>query len=299
MTLSIHHIAINAQAPETLSALYERAVGFERVAGPGPALWLAAPTAYLAFHQATQARPVASEQLMVSDQGIGHFCIQSSEGEQTWEALAAQGITFNAAMTSLGGNYLYAYGRDPEGNLIEVEGMTMAAEPGPPWMAHVALVSSDIEATSDFYARLIGRAPHNGGTFTHPAFKAITGHDDVNVTAKWIMTDNLIFELWHYHHPLTQPAAPPPLGAQGYRHIGFCCANLDREWERVSALGIILSKNGDGELPDILGPSLSGADPDGNRFLILQSPDQNSFLSLASLASPSLVADRHRHILNA
>jgi catechol 2,3-dioxygenase-like lactoylglutathione lyase family enzyme len=295
MTLSIHHIAINASAPGEMAQLYERAVGFETVDVPGPVRWLAGPNAFIALHQASRSLDAADLGRSVADQGIGHFCIQSGDGPAVWRALSAAGITFNAEMTSLGGDYLYAYGRDPEANLVEVEGMTVDAEPDPPWIAHVALVSANIERLADFYAKLIGRAPHNGGRFKSPAFKAITGLDNVDVSAKWLMADNIILEMWHYHHPETRPRAAPPIGAPGYRHVGLCCDDLEQERVRLSERGIVLGET------RVLGelPALSGADPDGNAIILFQAPAAGAALSLANLARPAIVADRHRNILTA
>jgi catechol 2,3-dioxygenase-like lactoylglutathione lyase family enzyme len=294
MTLSIHHIAINAQSPEDLSALYAQAVGFERVATVGPVRWLAGPNAFVALHQASRPLGVDDLNRSVADQGIGHFCIQSGDGPATWQALGTAGISFNAEMTSLGGDYLYAYGRDPEANLIEVEGMTIGAPPGSPWIAHVALVSADIERLAEFYTRLIGRAPHNKGRYKNPTFKVITGHDDVDVSAKWLMAENIIFEMWQYHNPQTRPAAPPPRGAPGYRHVGFCCTDLDGEVARISRLGISLN-----ETDATYGPrTLSGTDPDGNAFILFQAPPEGDPLALAGLPRPDIVADRHRDILS-
>ncbi len=293
MTLSIHHIAINAFAPEDMAQLYERAVNFETVEVPGPVHWLAGPNAFIALHQASRSLDAADMTRSVADQGIGHFCIQSGDGPAVWRALSTAGISFNGEMTSLGGDYLYAYGRDPEANLIEVEGITVDAELGPPWIAHVALVSADIEQLADFYAKLIGHAPHNGGRFKNPAFKAITGHDNVDVSAKWLMADNLIFEMWHYHHPETRSRAAPAQGAPGYRHVGFCCDDLGTERIRLSQQGIVFS-----ETRAMSGsPALTGTDPDGNAFILFQVPSAGAPLSFASLARPNIVADRHSEVL--
>ncbi len=293
MTLSIHHIAINAQAPDQMAALYAEAVSFRHLDLQGSIRWLAGPNAFIALHQATSGLGAGALSRSVADQGIGHFCIQSGNGPETWHALSAAGISFNAEMTSLGGDFLYAYGRDPEANLIEIEGMVIDAEPGPPWIAHVALVSADLERLADFYARLIGRAPHNGGRFKHPSFKAITGYDDVDVSAEWLMADNIIFEMWHYHNPPTNLIAPQPRGAPGYRHIGFSCVNLESERDRLITSAIEVS-----EVTDTFGmPVLSGTDPDGNCFLIIQSPPNGDPLSFQSLARPNIVSDRHRDVL--
>ncbi len=291
MTLSVHHIAINAVAPEALAALYEHAVGFQTLHSTDRIRWIAGPNAFIALHRASRALDAADMVRSVADPGIGHFCIQSGCGQETWSALSKGGIAFNAAMTSLGGDYLYAYGRDPEANLIEVEGILVNAEPGPPWIAHVALVSPDLERLASFYAKLIGRPPHNGGRFQHPSFKAITGHDDIDVSAQWILADNLIFEMWQYHNPPTQPRmAPAVRGAPGYRHIGFCCDSIEAECARLADLGIFLKPAALSHEED----EFTGTDPDGNIFTLFQSPPKNAALSLSSLARPAIIADRHR-----
>lgn len=294
MTLSVHHIAMNAVAPDELAALYKHAVGFQIVPSADRICWLAGPNAFIALHPASRSLETADMARSVTDPGIGHFCIQSGDGPGTWAALSTRGIAFNAAMTSLGGDYLYAYGRDPEANLIEVEGMTADAEPGPPWIAHVALVSADLVRLADFYAMLIGRAPHNSGRFQHPAFKAITGHDDVDVSAQWICADNLIFEMWQYHNPPTKARAGPLIrGAPGYRDIGFCCDDLESECARLADHGIVLT-------PATLSRdthAYAGTDPDGNAFTLFQSPAAGEALSLARLSRPGIIADRHRDVL--
>ena len=289
MSLSIHHIAINAQVPAAIAALYAKAVGFSAVEAPGPATWVAAQTGFIALHP-TDAPATAHP---LCDPGIGHFCIQSGDGERMWERLTEAGIAFNARPTGLGTGVMYSYGRDGECNLIETEGVSNEAPETPPWMAHVALVSSDLDRLAEFYARLIGRAPHREGDFANPAFKQVTGYDDVRVSAKWIMADNMIFEMWRYHNPPTEGVRVAEADAPGYRHVGFSCGDLEAERARLSANGVALE---DGETVGGM-PSLAGTDPDGNRFVIVEANSGTHPLALSALAAPGRVSSRLQALL--
>ncbi len=287
MTLAIHHIAINARDPDRIAALYGDAVGFARVETAGTAIWLAGPNAFVALHP-TKAQARASGP-RVCDPGIGHFCIQSGAGEAAWARLTASGIAFNARPASLGTGVIYAYGRDPEGNLIETEGVADADAETPPWIAHVALVSADLDRLADFYARLIGRSPHREGTFAHPSFKQITGFDDVRVSAKWIMADNMIFEMWCYHNPATVGVRSNDIATPGYRHVGFCCADLDSEIRRLADVDIVLG-------PPVVFHDLravEGVDPDGNGFIVVEAAAVDQPLALGGLSDPGIVTNRH------
>jgi catechol 2,3-dioxygenase-like lactoylglutathione lyase family enzyme len=293
MTLAIHHIAINATDTAAIARTYAQSAGFRSISSFAGAEWIAAPTAYLALFTADEVIPPRDQR--VCDQGIGHFCIQSGAGKTTWDALTDAGIRFNAEPAPLGTGVLYAYGRDLESNLIELECVPNESTETPPWLAHVAMVSADLDRLAEFYARLIGRDPHREGTFAHPSMPQISGLDDVKVSAKWIMADNLIFEMWHYHIPETLPAPAPLEGARGYRHVGFCCRDLATEIDRLADHGITVSNT------DIMGniPAIFGVDPDGNRFIILEAPSPGQPLSLHNLARPDMVSDRLRNLLHA
>lgn len=291
MTLAIHHIAVAAHDPAAISEMLVEGAGFRAIEDG----WLAAPNAFVAIEPT--ARPVgeAEQARQVCDPGITHFCVQSADGRALWARLDATGLDFNAPPVSLGTGALYAYGRDPEFNVIEAEGIGDGDPTAAPWIAHVALATADLERLSAFYGRLVGRAPHDQGTFRNKLFEDITGLPDVEVSAKWIMADNMIFEMWRYLNPPTIAASPPAPGAPGYLRIGFICADLDAEAGRLAAAGI-----GTGATAAIEGMrARAGADPDGNRFVILEAPPADHRLSLAGLDNPDVVTDRNRKLLTA
>jgi catechol 2,3-dioxygenase-like lactoylglutathione lyase family enzyme len=285
MTLAIHHIAINTVQPDALISLYEKAAGFKAIEVAGSVRWIAAPNGFLALYPVPIS--TAKKRHEVYDPGIGHFCIQSGD-ERAWDRLTNAGMTFNVRPAPLGTGVLYAYGRDTEDNLIELEGVSDEDADTPPWLAHVALVSQDLDRLADFYARLIGRAVHREGSFAHPSFKHITGFDDVKVSAKWIMTDNMVFEMWRYHNPATHGVCSSIQDIPGYRHIGFVCDDLPLERERILDEGIITFEESD----IFCSHTVSGTDPDGNRFTLHETPTRAHPLLLSSLSDPGIVTRR-------
>jgi catechol 2,3-dioxygenase-like lactoylglutathione lyase family enzyme len=292
MTLAIHHLAVNAHDASHLARLYGEGAGFRPVEGRDR--WIAAPNAFLGLQRGAGAITDAQRGRRVCDPGITHFCIQSGDGEGLWRRMSKAGLAFNSRPVALGTGAIYAYGRDAECNVIETEGVGDAETSVPPWIAHVALCTPDLERLTDFYGKLIGRPAHHRGTYSNPLFEQITGLPDVEVSAAWIMTDNMILELWRYHNPPTLPAPPLDDGAPGYRHIGFVAENLTSECDRLEAAGVTLTE---AEFDGL--QAAEGVDPEGNRFLILAEPGPDHPLSLSRLADPEAVTRRHRHLLPA
>jgi catechol 2,3-dioxygenase-like lactoylglutathione lyase family enzyme len=292
MTLSVHHIALNAAEPQRLAQLYRTAADFQLVEESEGVRWVAAPNLFIALHPA--ARPIGPAETgrRVCDPGITHFCVQSGDGQRLWDAWSQAGLDFNGPPVALGTGATYAYGRDPECNVIEAEGI-VADPDAPAWIAHVALATASLETMTDFYARLIGRGAHHRGTYANALFERITGLADVEVSAAWIMADNLIVELWQYHNPPTLAAEPLDESAPGYRHLGFACTDLIAEIHRLQACGITLD-----EPRQIAGlRSAQGRDPDGNLFVVTQMPAASHALALSSLSAPHIITDRNRHLL--
>ncbi|MDQ3079061.1 MAG: VOC family protein [Pseudomonadota bacterium] len=292
MSLSVHHIALNAADPRGLAQLYQAAADFQQVEERANVRWVAAPNLFIALHPATRPIGPAETERRVCDPGITHFCVQSGAGQRLWDRWSNAGLDFNGPPVALGTGATYAYGRDPECNVIEAEGI--AADPDTPaWIAHVALATPSLDSMTDFYARLIGRAPHHRGTYANPLFERITGLADVEVSAAWIMADNLIVELWQYHNPPTLAADPLADGAPGYRHLGFACTDLVAEVRRLQASGIALD-----EPREVSGlRSAQGRDPDGNLFVVTQIAAPSHALALSSLSAPHIITDRNRQLL--
>ena len=291
MTLAIHHVALNAVDRDAAARLYIEGAGFRAVDHAGDS-WLAGPNGYLLV--APTAGPIGARERdrRVCDAGITHICVQSGAGRALWDRLAAAGMRFNDAPVALGTGAIYAYGADGENNIAEVEGVADADPAAPPWIAHVALATPDIERLSAFYAALIGRPVHNRGRYANALFENITGLKDVDVRAAWIMADNLTFEMWEYVNPPTERRQPVEADSPGWAHVGFAADDLAAEAARLDAAGVKVAATSLAGLA-----ALSGWDPDGNRFFVLTRPPANHALSFERLAAPSFVADRNRSLL--
>jgi catechol 2,3-dioxygenase-like lactoylglutathione lyase family enzyme len=55
-----------------------------------------------------------------ADLGIGHFCIEVRDIEKEYERLRAAGMRFQSELVAQTPTIVNCYGRDPDGNLIEL-----------------------------------------------------------------------------------------------------------------------------------------------------------------------------------
>jgi catechol 2,3-dioxygenase-like lactoylglutathione lyase family enzyme len=252
MTLRLDHVVLGVHDSQGLAAAYAPA-GLE-LGRDGETLALVSGRGRIVLERSP---PPAPNLLPANDAGIAHFCIQSVEPEQLWRDLADRGMRWNAELVGLGTGYLYAYGYDVEGNLVELEGTTGAQDGRLSWLAHVAVVTSDMDRASGFYEALTGAEAHGSGLHSHPNMGRIAALESVTARAAWIATPQLTLELWQYVTPPTGPH--PSTRPTGYRSLGFVADDLAAERARLLAAGIRVEAE-----PD----ALTGVDPDGNRFTI-------------------------------
>ena len=223
----------------------------------------------------------------VNRPGIRHFCVQNHDCAILERAVSDHGGSLIAPPLDLGTGNQYAYARDSEGNIMEIEGLPYAPAGQPTWLGHVALVTRDMDRAIGFYAALFASAQQSRGRFgPGPQFDRMAGLDDVRIEGAWLPASNLLLELWKFHSP-AYPEGPAPREPfdPGFSHICLETDDLDGDAARLVALG--------GQLSGALGEnsqfrSILASDPEGNAIKLLEPRSPEGPLSIAALAEPAL-----------
>ena len=221
--------------------------------------------------------------------GFRHFCAQNREIAVLSNPVADHGGTLIAPPLDLGTGNQYAYARDPEGNIMEIEGLPYAPAGEATWLGHVALVTRDMDCALAFYAPLFGAAPDNRGRFgPGPQFDRMGGLNGARIEGAWLPAGNLQLELWQFHAP-PSPLEPGPRKAldPGYSHLCLESDDLEADAAHLVALGGRL-------LGDILetenGRAIFACDSEGNVLELLELRGAGMALSIAALAEPGIRA---------
>ena len=141
MIRGIHHVAIHVRDLDRMLRFYADAFGFEIVgeefswrdnptidrildvpgsAGRG-AMLRAGTTCYLEMFQFSAPDPVSTRPLRPFDKGYTHFCVDVTDIEEEYARLQGLGMTFGHSSPVDVGHVKSIYGRDPEGNVIELQ----------------------------------------------------------------------------------------------------------------------------------------------------------------------------------
>ena len=140
MIRGIHHVAVHVHDLDRMVNFYKEAFGFELVGDefswhneamldqildvPGSAArgcMLRAGTCYMELFQFSAPEPVSTRPLRPFDKGYTHFCVDVTNIEYEYERLRALGMTFGHPHPLDAGHVKTIYGRDPEGNVIELQ----------------------------------------------------------------------------------------------------------------------------------------------------------------------------------
>ena len=139
MIRGIHHVAVHVRDLHRMMDFYRDAFGFELVGEefswsgnatldllldvPGSAArgaMLRAGSCYMELFQFQAPDPVSSRPLSPFDKGYTHFCVDVTDIERECERLRTVGMTFGHTPIDMG-HVKSIYGRDPEGNVIEIQ----------------------------------------------------------------------------------------------------------------------------------------------------------------------------------
>ena len=140
MILGIHHTAMSSPDVERLAGFYCDVLGFERIsefrwpAGYAPADAVTALEGSKArgrilrlgntflelFEYASPTPRPADPSTRACDHGITHVCLAVVDLDSEYARLVAAGMEFNAPPQDFAADLRATYGRDPDGNLIEL-----------------------------------------------------------------------------------------------------------------------------------------------------------------------------------
>lgn len=141
MIRGIHHIAIHVDDLQRMMEFYREAFGFEPVAEPyhwkdnrnfddivnlngsaGAVALLKSHNCYLEMFQYVAPPPDSLEPKAANDKGYTHFCVDVKDIEEEMVRLTQLGMTFHRhEPVENMGVVKSIYGRDPEGNIIEIQ----------------------------------------------------------------------------------------------------------------------------------------------------------------------------------
>lgn len=306
MIVGLHHIGVSVQNLDRASAFYREALGFEEVvrfglrddpAGramlqlpviAGNAAMLRAPNMVVeAFEFAGAKRRL--EDRPVNEPGITHFCMQAPTMAQVAARMKAAGATFSSEPTDLGADILYAYPRDPDGNVIELESLPAMGETAPLWAAHISITTPDIDRAVEFYERLTGAAGRRSARLgPNPKIDRLTCLSGAEVTGAWLPVGNLQLEFWQYHRPAARNVdTDRAISDPGYSHFAFEVDDLPGDRARAEQLGMRFQ----GEPISMGGISATyGRDPDGIVVEFIQFREPDRALAISAFDDPQIVA---------
>jgi catechol 2,3-dioxygenase-like lactoylglutathione lyase family enzyme len=139
MIRGIHHVAVHVHDLDRMAAFYKSAFGFEpanaefawsgtadidRLIGvPGSAartVMLRAGNCFFELFEFSAPAPRSARPLAPYDKGYTHFCVEVTNISQEFARLSSLGMVFAHRAPIDAGDLTAIYGRDPEGNIIEI-----------------------------------------------------------------------------------------------------------------------------------------------------------------------------------
>jgi catechol 2,3-dioxygenase-like lactoylglutathione lyase family enzyme len=140
MIRGIHHTAISTGNLERLLGFYRDVLGFDVVMEGGwesgseaidqivglkgssaKSAMLRASNTHIEIFEYTSPPPKPGDPSRpVCDHGYTHFCLEVEDIDKEYERLKAAGMTFNCPPPTLESGMRATYGRDPDGNVIEL-----------------------------------------------------------------------------------------------------------------------------------------------------------------------------------
>jgi catechol 2,3-dioxygenase-like lactoylglutathione lyase family enzyme len=293
MGASLHHVGLSVRDVDRALAQWSGLTGFPsgarrtfepdvcEAAGLGPvsvdAVHLAGGTAPVELVSIRSSGTLQPALPTVATAGITHACVQAPRGAGRFERLLEAGLRpHSVAPVLLPTGIHYAYARDDEDNVVELEQLgpdRLDSAPAvvreqPMWLGHVGICTADIDRATEFWGRALDQEPLARAAFgPMPALDEITGLSGIRTHwTSWLRTGVFGLELWQYDEPRTTPQGGPRSPASlGWHHVALACTDLAAERDRLVGLGASFPAVGSA-------PVLFGHDPDGNLIELLDDP---------------------------
>ena len=146
---------------------------------------------------------------------------------------------------------------------------------------HTAISTGDLERAVTFYRDLLGfeEAISSGWEVGTETLDKITGLKDSSARMVMLKASNAFVELFQFETPSPKPAeAMRPVCDHGITHLCLAVMDVDREYERLKAAGMIFHCP---PQTTATGNRVTyGRDPDGNVIELLQVLDSRSPMAL-------------------
>ncbi len=233
------------------------------------------------------AHQQSTEMMAVQGPGMTHTCFQAKAGTGLYDKFlhtGAKAVSRGGELVDLGGyGVRYAYVRDPEGNMLELEELenkfleaksydsAWRHDGSSVWITQAAIATPDIDRLLGFYSKVLGIPPYRRGSYSdHPQMDKVAGMDNIALDGGWFRMGprGAVLELWQYRQPQTAERAGEQAPDQpGYSFV-LQVDDIHAEYDRLQALNLHFlsppSQVGDEWL-------LWAHDPDGNLFGLAQS----------------------------
>lgn len=237
MITGLHHVGLAAADIDTAARFYGSLTGAPPLEAAGGLL--AGLNLRLELHQAGQTQGTAPA---LNRPGIRHICVQNFDCAKLEAAVVGARGKLIAPPLDLGTGNMYAYARDPEGNIVEIEGLPYAPPGQATWIGHVALVTLDIDSSLRFYTALLGTnaaGPRPVGPSS--AVDRMGGLTGAILHGAWLSAANVGLEFWQFREPdYAGPADRSGFGEPGFSHLAFESDDPMRDVARALSLGAIL-----------------------------------------------------------
>lgn len=315
--LGVNHIGLSVRDLDASLAFYQRATGFEVIrrevvhsSSAADKLFgrenveyeiavLEAPNMLFELIEFSHNRDTPISLMPVEGPGMTHTCFQSPAHLSGYDKFKNAGATMlsrgDGPVDLLGQGVTYAYGYDPEGNMLELEQLDFSRLGGDPrnsewieqgldlWMTQVALVTHDIDRLTDYYSTVLGFNPYRTADIKdRVTFDDATDIDGVELKVVFfrMAQRSKSMEFWQYDKPQTpQPSGNRESSALGYSY-SIEVGDIQAEYARMTDLGVEFVSE-----PVLLGNAwqVYANDIDGNVFALRQWLDPNSPWSVPNL----------------